>query len=121
MVTLSALVIFFGLPLSFYIAFITAISPFSGAIVFVGALSIVLFLSWLAYKNGVQAALAFGENIKTTFDLYRWNVLEALKLKLPESLDEERQMWTVLCEFLYRAQRPDERYYRYSNSTSREK
>ena len=121
MITLSALILFFGSPLSAYLAMITAVSPYLGAITFLIMLLIVLFLSWLTYKNGIQVALAFGENIKSAFDLYRWNVLEGLNLKLPENLDEERKIWADLCEFLYRAHPPDEKYYRYSKPEPKEK
>jgi hypothetical protein len=73
----------------------------------------IAILFWLCYQNAVQAALAYGEQIKSAFDLYRWKVLEALHLQLPKDLDEERKTWEAVDGLLLRSYRPDARYYRY--------
>jgi hypothetical protein len=73
----------------------------------------IAILFWLCYQNAVQAALAYGEQIKSAFDLYRWKVLEALHLQLPKDLDEERKTWEAVDGLLLRNYRPDARYYRY--------
>jgi hypothetical protein len=80
-----------------------------GAILLVG----IAILFWLCYQNAVQAALAYGEQVKSAFDLYRWKVLESLHLQLPKDFDEERKTWEAVDGLLLRNYRPDARYYRY--------
>ncbi len=71
------------------------------------------FISWVLYQNAVQASLGYAERLQTCFDLYRWKVLEELHLQLPPTLDEERRLWEELGGLLYRAVRPDLRYFQY--------
>ncbi|MBB5955517.1 hypothetical protein FHS29_002098 [Saccharothrix tamanrassetensis] len=59
-------------------------------------------LSYLLYRNATHATLAYTERLRTAFDLYRWKLLEELRLKLPETLAEERKAWSGLSQFLYR-------------------
>jgi len=80
-----------------------------GAILLVG----IAILFWLCYQNAVQAALAYGEQVKSAFDLYRWKVLESLHLQLPKDFDEERKTWEAVDGLLLRSYQPDARYYRY--------
>ncbi|MFZ5919177.1 MAG: hypothetical protein ACOYZ7_19765 [Chloroflexota bacterium] len=56
----------------------------------------------VAYLNAAQGALAYGELLKTAFDLYRWQVLQALHLELPPDLESERKLWGEIGGFLYR-------------------
>lgn len=72
----------------------------------------------LTYQNAVQAAVAYGEQIKTAFDLYRWKALEGLNLQLPPNLTEERKLWKQVCGLLYRNYSPDFNYYRYVKQTN---
>lgn len=80
-----------------------------GAILFVG----IVILFRLCYQNAVQAALVYGEQVKSAFDLYRWKVLESLHLQLPKDFDEERKTWEAIDGLFLRNYRPDARYYRY--------
>jgi len=56
----------------------------------------------VAYLNAAQSALAYGELLKTAFDLYRWQVLEALHLDLPADLESERELWGEISGLFYR-------------------
>jgi hypothetical protein len=76
----------------------------------------ITILSWLCYQSAIQAALAYGEQIKSAFDLYRWKVLEALHLQLPKDFEEERKIWETVDGLLLRNYMPDSRYYRYAQS-----
>jgi flagella basal body P-ring formation protein FlgA len=78
----------------------------------------VLLAARLTYQNAVQAAVAYGEQIKTAFDLYRWKALEGLNLQLPPNLKEERKLWGQVCGLLYRNYSPDFNYYRYVKQTN---
>jgi Flp pilus assembly protein CpaB len=73
----------------------------------------ILLLTQLSYQNAVQAGLAYGEKIKAAFDLYRWKVLEKLHIQFPPDFEEEQKIWDEVCGLLYRAYKPDTRYYRY--------
>jgi hypothetical protein len=58
-------------------------------------------LAWLSYQNAVQNAVAYGEQIKTVFDLHRHELLKALGLKIPVEPDTERQLWQDLSLFFH--------------------
>ena len=68
-------------------------------LVFVG---LVLLLGWLAYGNALHAARAYGETIKAAFDLYRWNLLDALHLPHPTSTEQEPALWEKVSAFVFR-------------------
>lgn len=59
-------------------------------------------LSWLCYQNAVQVALAYGEQVKATFDLYRHDLLRALNRPIPSDGETERKEWLRLSRFFYR-------------------
>jgi hypothetical protein len=59
-------------------------------------------LAWLSYHNAMQGAVAYREQLAAIFDLYRHNLLIALKRPLPETLEEERKEWLRVGRFFYR-------------------
>ena len=63
---------------------------------------LVLLVGWLAYGNALHAARAYGEIIKSAFDLYRWNLLDALHLAHPASTEEEPVLWEKISGFAFR-------------------
>ena len=42
-----------------------------------------LILAWLTYNGSISACLIYGQGIQTAFDLYRFDLLTSLHLKLP--------------------------------------
>ncbi|WP_433264097.1 hypothetical protein ACQPZF_34095 [Actinosynnema sp. CS-041913] len=62
----------------------------------------LVVLAYLLYQNATHAALAYTERLRTAFDLYRWKLLEELRLALPGTLAEEQKTWGSLSQFLYR-------------------
>jgi hypothetical protein len=64
----------------------------------------LLFLSIAISRFFYEASLfnveKFGEMIRTTYDLYRFNLLEALHLELPTNLEEEKKLWLKLSHFV---------------------
>jgi Flp pilus assembly protein CpaB len=109
---LTALALTFVAPLS-----VLLLPPLATATVqlqvFLTFVAGTLLLAQLSYQNAVQAGLAYGEKIKAAFDLYRWKVLEELRIQFPPDFEEERKIWDEVCCLLYRAYKPDTRYYRY--------
>jgi hypothetical protein len=61
-----------------------------------------LLVGWLGYRGALEAALAYGQLIKTAFDLHRGAVIKALGLKAPISLKEEQMLWDNIDKYLYR-------------------
>lgn len=59
-------------------------------------------LAWICYQNAVQSALAYGEQVKATFDLYRNDLLKALNRPIPSDTEAERKEWLRLSRFFYR-------------------
>jgi len=59
-------------------------------------------LAWLCYQNALQSALAYGEQLRATFDLYRHDLLKALNRPVPTTLEKERREWLRLSRFFHR-------------------
>ncbi len=62
--------------------------------------AVTLLLAWLSYRAAIAAALAYGEGIKTAFDLHRFDLLKALHLPLPPDRKTEREANQALSDFL---------------------
>lgn len=56
-----------------------------------------LLTARLAYTGAIQAALAYGEVVRVAFDLHRFDLLRALHLPLPDTLEVEQAMAAKLC------------------------
>ncbi|RKT57065.1 hypothetical protein [Saccharothrix australiensis] len=82
------------------------------ALLWTGALFV---LSYGLYRNATHAMLAYAERLRTAFDLYRWKLLEELRLALPDTLAEERRTWGGLSQFLYRGGTTDPDAIRYAH------
>jgi Flp pilus assembly protein CpaB len=83
----------------------------SGGVLLITAL--VVLLGYGLYRNAVRAAIGYGEVLRAAFDLHRWRVLDALHLRTPPDLAEERVMWEQLSRALYRGSTPDPAYHQY--------
>jgi len=57
-------------------------------------------LSWLAYRGAIAAAIAYGEGIRAAIDLHRFDLLTAMHLPLPATLEQERAVNEQLSLFL---------------------
>jgi hypothetical protein len=66
----------------------------------------------LAYESSLHAAMEYGERIKAGFELHRGQLLAALGLKTPGSLEEERRMWKAFDKFVRQARPADLEQYR---------
>jgi hypothetical protein len=52
----------------------------------------------VAYAGAVAAAVAYGEAVRSSFDLHRFDLLTSLKLALPHTRDQEREVNQALCD-----------------------
>ncbi|WP_405067312.1 hypothetical protein OG558_37690 [Kribbella sp. NBC_01510] len=66
----------------------------------------------LAYESSLSAAMEYGERIKAGFELHRGQLLAALGLKTPGSLEEEKRMWRAFDKFVRQARPADMEQYR---------
>ncbi|TCO59848.1 hypothetical protein [Actinocrispum wychmicini] len=57
-----------------------------------------LVVSIVAFRGTVQAALAYSEAVHVAFDLHRFDMLTALRTKLPENTKTERQTNERWCD-----------------------
>jgi len=91
-----------GLLLSFALCIIPCNNLLIKLQFFFSFLASSAFLFQVCYSGAIHAALAYGEKIKTAFDLYRGEVLKSLNLQMPYTLECEREVWDKVCKFLYR-------------------
>jgi len=60
-----------------------------------------LLLSRCSYLAAVTAAAVFGDLVRSSYDLFRGDLLGKLGWPMPPTLAAERQLWTALGEQLY--------------------
>lgn len=69
-------------------------------------------LAWICYQNAVQGAIAYGEQIKATFDVFRGEVLKALDKETPAALEQEKTVWNKLTRFYYYNETDDSEFFK---------
>lgn len=58
------------------------------------------FGSYLFYRLGVSAAQQLGAMVRSSFDLYRLDLLKALRIRCPTNLQDERRQWEQLSRLI---------------------
>jgi hypothetical protein len=53
-------------------------------------------VTWGFYRAATENYVAFGELVRTSVDLYRFDLLDALHLTRPRSLRDERVLWNAM-------------------------
>jgi hypothetical protein len=61
-----------------------------------------VLIAAVARSGALRAAIAFGDLVRTAFDIHRRSLLSAMGLRLPETLEDERALWKALGQQLYR-------------------
>lgn len=64
-------------------------------------------LAYLMYRSALGPARVYGELVRATFDLYRGDLLNQLKLSEPASFAQERTLWSNLGQMMYRGDASD--------------
>lgn len=59
-------------------------------------------VAWLAYRSALEAAITYGQLIKSAFDLYRGALIKQMGFKQPKSLEKERDFWKLHYELMYK-------------------
>jgi hypothetical protein len=61
---------------------------------------VAVVLSFLAYRGALQTARSHGQLLATAFDLYRFDMVKALRYPLPKTVEEELDLNRQISEFL---------------------
>ena len=61
-------------------------------------------MSWLAYRSALEAAITYGQLIKSAFDLYKDDLRKQMGYEQPKSLAEERAFWQSLYELIFKGE-----------------
>ena len=96
MLVISSLSTAFALISGIYLVVVQG-SPYLFLLCFGGG----LVIAWIAYRGALSNALLYGQQIKTAFDLYRFELLKKMQVPLPKNLGEELQTWQDLKDFIY--------------------
>ena len=62
---------------------------------FLACIVVFVAIAALAYNGAVARAVAWGEHVKSAFDLYLPKLAETLGYRLPNTLDQRRKFWTT--------------------------
>lgn len=63
---------------------------------------LLLGLAWAMYLLSLGRAHAWGQMIKSSIDLFRWDLLEQLGVQYkPATMDDERDLWTRISQQLH--------------------
>ncbi|MFI6002101.1 hypothetical protein ACIA98_17115 [Streptomyces sp. NPDC051366] len=69
--------------------------------------AVVALLSTATYRAAVESAAAWGEQLKSVVDLYRWHLLDKLNVRRPADPEQERLIWGEVTGVLHRGYPPD--------------
>lgn len=83
------------------------------------ALPLILALvGWLFYRLAIHATRALGVQVQATVDLFRLDLLDALKIERPATPEQEKDIWTELRHFIAQADLPAH-HVRFKQATER--
>lgn len=94
--------------LLFYIHFLIAVgaglSGYSSEPNKYAAIAIIcLFFGYAMYISSVPVAKTIGLLIRSSFDMYRFDLLKQLNYPIPETLSQEKMLWTKISDFIVTA------------------
>jgi hypothetical protein len=69
------------------------------AYLYLAGIVIMMILSFAFYRAAIPIVVQYGELVKSAFDLFRFALIDALKLKRPTDYDSETTMWENLSMF----------------------
>ncbi len=62
--------------------------------------SLALIIAWFFYEASLLNVSQYGSMIRTAYDLYRFDLLDALRFELPTTLESEKQTWRKISNFM---------------------
>ena len=67
---------------------------------YLGFTFVLITFGYILYRVAVNAAEDFSMYIRSSFDLYRSNLLRQLNWKPPKTLDQEKRLWLEASKLL---------------------
>jgi len=74
-----------------------------------------LMIAWFFYTASLLNVTKYGNLIRSSYDLFRFNLLEKLHLKVPADIDEEKLMWRKVTDFVTIGNIYGKKYFNYPN------
>jgi len=68
--------------------------------------------AWMFYTLAIQSYRAYADLLRTTVDLYHFKLLDALHIAIPPSVEDEREIWKSVTQWLGQGDLRDIGYYR---------
>ncbi len=59
-----------------------------------------LLAAWFFYNASLLNVSQYGNMIRSTYDLFRFKLLDQFRLESPKDLEAERDRWDTVCEFI---------------------
>jgi hypothetical protein len=72
-------------------------------------------VAWFFYNASLLNVTKYGNLIRSSYDLFRFNLLEKLHLKLPRDNQREKELWYKLSEFITIGELYGEQYFDYDH------
>lgn len=79
-----------------------------------------ILAGYIIYRISIHTVKEYALFVRTSFDMYRFRVLEGLNLAVPKSLKEERLKWQKLSDFLVEGDRFGEINFDYEPKSGKE-
>lgn len=91
----------------------------SGAVYLLTSIGAVA-LAWFFYNASLLNVSKYGNLIRSSYDLFRFNLLEKLHLKLPTDSQKEKQLWKKISDFVTIGDLYGENYFDYPAHADKE-
>jgi hypothetical protein len=73
---------------------------FQRALIYLVICAVMIVVSWLMYRASLPIVVQYGNMIRSSFDLFRFDLLRQLNLELPKDSDTEYDLWRKISEFI---------------------
>ena len=74
---------------------------------------VTLIMAWFFYTASLLNVNKYGNLIRSSYDLFRFNLLEKLHLKLPVDIDDEKPLWKRVSDFTTIGEKYGKKYFAY--------
>jgi hypothetical protein len=74
---------------------------------------VTLGIAWFFYTASLINVSKYGNLIRSSYDLFRFNLLEKLHLGLPANNQKEKELWDKVSEFITIGERYGEQFFEY--------
>jgi hypothetical protein len=72
----------------------------SNPVIYLAVGIFALAIAWFFYTASLLNVTKYGNLIRSSYDLFRFNLLDKLHLKLPPNSESEKELWEQISEFI---------------------